>query len=430
MSGPAAAGPRAVVFAYACEPGRGSEPGAGWGVVRALAESADCTVLVGPEHADGVGRWAEAHPGAAARLRFVVVPEARTPRRAGRGRLGWFVAYLRWLPNAARAAARLHAEHPFDVACHASYSTYWLPSPVASLGIPSVWGPVGGAATTPPALWPALGARGVLGEVADVAAVRLCALRPATRGTWRRATVRVVQNEETRAQLPAALRARALVLNHALLVDVPPAPAPAARGRELLFAAALESRKGPRLAVHAVAQAPDDVRLTILGDGPERRALERLAVRLGVAGRVTFLGLVPRERLFALLDTAAAALFTGMREEGGLALAEAMLRGAPVIVLANGGARTIAAANTDASRVALVPPGRPRETARRLAAAMTHFSRTPPTATGPTLDQAAAVRQLGDSLREALAAGAAAPMHPRAVHSGAAPEHGAVVGSR
>ena len=27
---------RLLVFAYACEPGRGSEPGAGWGLVRAL----------------------------------------------------------------------------------------------------------------------------------------------------------------------------------------------------------------------------------------------------------------------------------------------------------------------------------------------------------------------------------------------------------
>ena len=47
-----------LVFAYACEPGRGSEPGAGWGIVRALAQVAHCTVLVGPEHGPGIDRWA------------------------------------------------------------------------------------------------------------------------------------------------------------------------------------------------------------------------------------------------------------------------------------------------------------------------------------------------------------------------------------
>lgn len=413
--------PRAVVFAYACEPGRGSEPGAGWGVVRALAEAADCTVLVGPAHADGVRRWAQSHPGEAAHLRFVVVPEARWPRPAGRGRLGWFMAYLRWLPNAERVARRLHAERPFDVACHAAYSTYWLPTPAVALGIPTVWGPVGGAVTTPAGLWPALGWRGIGGEVVDRVAVRLFALLPAARRAARRATVRVVQNAETRDQLPAALRARAWVLNHALLTELPPTPVDVpARGRTLLCAGALEARKGARLAIRALAHAPPDVRLTVVGDGPERQALERLAARLGVADRVTFLGAVPRERLFALLDTAAAAVFTGLREEGGLALAEAMLRGAPVVVLAHGGARTIAEACTDPSRVALVAPGRVDDTARRLAAAMTRFSRAPSRAASPTLDRPAAVRRLSDALREALGtapgggrqAGAPAPASP------------------
>ena len=401
--------PRAVVFAFACEPGRGSEPGAGWGVVRALAATADCTVLVGPEHADGTRRWLETNPDAAARIRFVVAPEAPWPRRAGRGRYAWFIAYLRWLPNAERVARRLHAEWPFDVAVHASYSTYWLPTPAVSLGIPSVWGPVGGAVTTPLALWPALGARGVVGEVVDRVAVRLFALRPATRRAWRAATVRLLQNEETRDRLPSALRARARVLNHALLTDVPPAPEQLVRGRDVLFAAALDSRKGPRLAMRAVAYAPPDVRLTVVGDGPERRALERLAARLGAGDRVAFLGLVPRDRLFALLDTAAAALFTGLREEGGLALAEAMMRGVPVVVLANGGARTIAAASADPARVALIRPGRVDETARRLAAAMTRFSREPSAARGPTLDQAAATRKIGDAVREALGVPATTP---------------------
>jgi glycosyltransferase involved in cell wall biosynthesis len=65
-----------------------------------------------------------------------------------------------------------------------------------------------------------------------------------------------------------------------------------------------------------------------------------------------------------MLRGSAAVVFTGLREEGGLALAEAMLCGAPVMVLGNGGARTIAAAGTDATRVALIEPSGPNETAR------------------------------------------------------------------
>ena len=105
-----------------------------------------------------------------------------------------------------------------------------------------------------------------------------------------------------------------------------------------------------------------------------------------------------------MLRGSAAVVFTGLREEGGLALAEAMLSGAPVIVLGNGGARTIAAAGTDATRVALIEPSGPNETARRMAEAMTMFSRTPPTTSTPLLDQAAAKRVLRAVFEQACGA--------------------------
>src|SRR5215218_4230889 len=93
--------PRVLVFAFACEPGRGSEPGAGWGTVRALSTFADCVVLVGPEHAAGISRWQASggRPG----LTFVVVPEARWPGPGRGGRVAPFIAYLRWLPRAYEA---------------------------------------------------------------------------------------------------------------------------------------------------------------------------------------------------------------------------------------------------------------------------------------------------------------------------------------
>ncbi|MEJ7810668.1 MAG: hypothetical protein WKG32_09700, partial [Gemmatimonadaceae bacterium] len=78
--------PRALIVAYACEPGRGSEPGAGWGVVRAVSEFADCTVLVGPEHAAGIRRWESTqHTSSRTRsLTFVTVPEPAWLPRAPR----------------------------------------------------------------------------------------------------------------------------------------------------------------------------------------------------------------------------------------------------------------------------------------------------------------------------------------------------------
>lgn len=389
---------RVLVVAYACEPGRGSEPGAGWGLVNAASSFAACTVLTGPEHISALETWSAEHPEV--RLDVVEVPEPSWSRLFERGRLLRFLIYIAWLRRARRVAIGLAAEGRFDAAWHVTYSTYWLSSPAVDLNLPSVWGPVGGAVTTPLRLWRFLGPIGILIELVDFLAVRVLALAPATRRTARKATVPIVQNETTRHQLPTRAAEKAAVLNHALFTE-----SSARRGMGgdfLLWVGPLESRKGPRLAVKALAHTPTQVRLVVAGDGPELRPLERLATRLGVRDRVELLGQVTRSKVMELLESCAAAVFTGLREEGGIALAEAMYAGVPVIVLAHGGAATIAMSSVDPDRVALVQPNDPAETVRQLADAMARFVLQPPAGGGPLLDRIAAVAQLEDLFASAV----------------------------
>jgi glycosyltransferase involved in cell wall biosynthesis len=141
----------------------------------------------------------------------------------------------------------------------------------------------------------------------------------------------------------------------------------------------------------------------IVGNGPRRLALERLAARLGLAHRVDFLGQVSREEVFRLCESAAGAVFTGLREEGGLALAEAMLLGLPVIVLAHGGARTIAAQALDPSRVALIAPASARLVARHIGEAMGRMCEYSTQQTGPNIDGGGSLRLLYGAVEEALA---------------------------
>jgi glycosyltransferase involved in cell wall biosynthesis len=267
--------------------------------------------------------------------------------------------------------------HRFDFAWHATYAAYWLPTPAASLGLPCVWGPVGGGVTAPRALWPGLGLRGLFGELVDCVAVRLMACLPPTRRTWRGATMPVVQNHQTLARLPGYLRRRAVVLNHAVFAEIA-APWTGPRGRTVVFAGRLEARKAPWLAIRALAYAPAHVHLLMIGDGPDRRRLVALARRLGVEPRVTFAGQLARPAVLQAWKTAAAAVFTGVREEGGIALAEAIGSGTPVIVLAHGGALTVAESLADPSRVSLIEPQSADVTARAIAAAMTRFVNAPP----------------------------------------------------
>jgi glycosyltransferase involved in cell wall biosynthesis len=76
-------------------------------------------------------------------------------------------------------------------------------------------------------------------------------------------------------------------------------------GHYLLTACLLRKRKGVDLAIQAfanVARSHDRLRYVIVGEGPEKPALQRLAAELGVADRITFAGAVDdatRDTLFA-----------------------------------------------------------------------------------------------------------------------------------
>lgn len=126
----------------------------------------------------------------------------------------------------------------------------------------------------------------------------------ATRWLYRNATKRVVTTGE---------RLRLQVIEEtgvdpARVVSIPTgidlerfSPGPAAAAREALgiaregavvgIVATLRSWKGHRHLLEALSALPDrGVRLLVVGDGPQREALEVLARELGIAGRVHFAG--------------------------------------------------------------------------------------------------------------------------------------------
>ncbi|HYX92582.1 MAG TPA: glycosyltransferase family 4 protein, partial [Myxococcaceae bacterium] len=105
----------------------------------------------------------------------------------------------------------------------------------------------------------------------------------------------------------------------------------------ILGVAYLIHEKGMDLLLRAFAQLRGvDTRLDIVGDGPERDALESLAHKLGVADRVRFLGL--RNDVQDLVATADIFVHPARWAEAfGLTITEAMAAGVPVIASRIGG---------------------------------------------------------------------------------------------
>jgi glycosyltransferase involved in cell wall biosynthesis len=100
-------------------------------------------------------------------------------------------------------------------------------------------------------------------------------------------------------------------------------------GRILLSVSRLTPQKGIDVAIRALPLLPDDTTLVVLGEGPEREALEALARELGVAERLFLPGRVPD--VAAWLRRATVYVHPARWEGFGLGVLEAMLAELPVV---------------------------------------------------------------------------------------------------
>jgi glycosyltransferase involved in cell wall biosynthesis len=335
---------RIIGFAYACDPTEGSEPGAGWAWSRMLALHADTWIVTRSNNRSAIDAALERLPPAE-RPRFTYVDLPRWAMAWKRGPRGFRAYYLCWQVLALRRARALHRERSFDVTWHVTLANVWLGSLSALTGTKFfVYGPVGGGVGTAWRLLPALGFRGAVLELLRCL-VRAFAryLNPLSRIAWRRADVILAQNWETIDWLPEGHRKKALMLPNVALdqSDLQPRHQRPVNGsgsqKVALIASALRPLKGIGLAIRAMQELPD-WHLLICGAGPDGKRLRRLSARIGLEGRVVFLGRQPRDRVLEIMRTEAdLLLLPSLHDEAGWVVVEALASGLPVVCLARGG---------------------------------------------------------------------------------------------
>lgn len=119
-----------------------------------------------------------------------------------------------------------------------------------------------------------------------------------------------------------------------------PFPAQAPRGRRLLCVCRHTREKGLRRLLEIFAQsivpALPDATLTLVGDGPDHEEFQTIAARLGVAGRVFFVGEQTLTEINQWYRHADVFVYTSLSETYGQVISEASWCGLPVVALADG----------------------------------------------------------------------------------------------
>jgi glycosyltransferase involved in cell wall biosynthesis len=335
---------RILLSAYACEPGKGSEPEVGWLWATELAAAGhEVWVLTRMANRAAIEARTAQHP--IPRLHFEYYDLPRWIMRRKRGALGVYWYYALWQWGAYRTARKLAERVQFDRVQHVTFVGVRAPSFMGRLGLPFVLGPVSGGERVPQELRSGMPGQARRMERLRDAANRLARVEPIMRQSFQQAERILVATEASRELLPPALQHKCEVhlgigLSREYLGWSGQRNASTERPLRLLYAGRLLPWKGVHLALRALAAATDrsdQLRFTIAGDGPARERLEQLAVELGLGEQVRWVRWLPHDELEELYRKHDALLFPSLRDSGGMTVLEAMAHGLPVICTDLGG---------------------------------------------------------------------------------------------
>lgn len=328
---------RILLSAYACEPGRGSEPGVGWSWANELSRLGhQVSVLTRADNRAAIER--EPRPN----IEFLYYDLPRWTQRCRKLSAGKSLYYVLWQWFAARYIRKLFPELPFDVVQHVTYVSVRYPSFMGSLGIPFYFGPVAGGEIVPHGLRADFSFGQKSREVVRDFSNALVPLDPMMRGVFNRAD-KIFVTPDTLALIPRRVRHKCEIEMPVYLTREYLCKAAAIAKRSshrVLYAGRLIDWKGLDIALYAIHHLKQwnlDVRFTIVGDGPARAKLRKLANKLGISQVVEWAGWVSQSTLEEHYRTASALLFPSLRDAGVTVILEALAHGLPVVCADLGG---------------------------------------------------------------------------------------------
>ena len=339
-----------LAIAYACNPTKGSESGVGWGWVNAIAKVHDITVITADYNAAEIDKH----------LRERKALECGNPRFLYVRNRPWHYrpwgiwlkiedsiakpimnfAYHGWQRDAFELAKQELTINHYDLVHLITYVGWRFPGRFYRLGIPFVWGPIGGLKNTPWRLLPILGFKGAFyyGARNLINSLQLKTLRGPRRALKAANDGVVAATSEIQDELWNRFRVNSRVICE---VGQPGFSIRALRPRDaketfkICWSGLHQPGKALHLLLRAAALLPKDVNfsLEILGDGQCNRNWRSLASRLKLEDRCRWHGWLPRDQSLAVMKESHVFTITSLKDLTSTVAVEAISLGLPVISL-------------------------------------------------------------------------------------------------
>lgn len=324
-----------LLSAYVCGAGRGSEPGVGWNVARALSLLGhSVTVVCSPLYEEENRRAIREEQ---LDIRLVTVPNNYKSNL-------FIKRHVRWQKAAADVIRQEVQNQQIDVVHHVTFNQYRGLRDVLSAGVPYLVGPIGGAETIPlPFLL-----HGGLSFMARVKELLRYVSGDAI-GMIRRCNSCLSRGKVLASNSDTANRLKQGINHLNIPVEVYPAIAideseieekPPVRNLQepyfLLYASLKRAEKGLHIVLQAMSryrQAGGKCKLVIVGaPEEEHERISGMCRRLDLSeSAVELNAFVPRSRMMQLMAQTSAVLYAAYRDSGSMTVLEAVAKGIPVI---------------------------------------------------------------------------------------------------
>lgn len=341
---------KVLVSAFYCRPNTGSENGVGWNWVQQIARNHDVWVMTLASNRPSIEEEIAKNP--MPNVHWVYFDLASwLPQDS---RLFYYPSPLRfpyyyfWQIRSFFKGRKLVKQVNFDVSHHVTICRYWMPSFLAMLPVPMVWGPVGGGELMPKSFYKILQINHKMLEYIRAFALYFSRFDPFMRITSKRAKIALGSTEQTTDGMKVFGAKHTEILSQVGISDneidrlsnvTIPEDSPDATFRFVSIGRMIHW-KGFDLGLHAFSKMLEhspNAEYWFIGDGGERGLLERLAHNLGIEDKVKFWGEVTRLEVWELLEKSHVLVHPSLHDSGGMVVTEAMGAGRPVICLDIGG---------------------------------------------------------------------------------------------
>lgn len=335
---------KVLVIAYACEPGKGSEPGVGWNWVRFLSKELSVTVITRKNNKELI----EKNKQNVGNVRFIYYDLPRLLMFWKRGRRGMVFYNFLWQLKVAMLTRKLLKKEKFDLIHHLTFGNILLPifTPFF-VKIPVVWGPLGGVERIDISFLRSVSLWGKINYFLKRLYAMMWRVNPLFIGCLKRVLLILCKTKDTLNYIPYRFRKKAYLFPDIgweanLSNNSSSVISESIDGINdfILVVGDLTYWRGVDIVIraHEILVKKFNIlkKLVIVGDGVERKKLVSLTKRLGLNEMIYFTGSLRREEYLRYLKSCDICVNPSLKEGGVTFIIDAITLSKPIVYLNTG----------------------------------------------------------------------------------------------